>query len=375
MTTIDTSSWKEFKLSELFEITSTKSLDEGNLNFVSEGINFIGRVDENNGIKGKIKKQDFEPNEPFTITATVIGNYKYVKYQEEPYYCSQNINKLIPKFKINKEIALFMTTNIQKFISKWNEQQSGYKLEDLKNFVIKLPIKETEEIDFDYMEKYIENIENGKKNKLKSFLKNNLNTTTISEEEQKILNKNIIYKEFKINKIFEKIEISKINKKANDFPETKNNEYCIPLLTAGIKNNGLARYAKKEDCKTILSKVLSVSANGENSGSVFYQENEFAVLQDAYAIKLINENTINKYIGLFLATNLEKAIKELHDWTNKAGWKKIENNYISLPVKIKNNENYEYTINDIDFDYMEKYIKIIEKQTISKLYKNNFINF
>ena len=68
-------------------------MDSNAIEFTTTGINFVGRTFENNGIQGKIKKRDFEPNEPYTITATVIGNYKYVKYQTEEYYCSQNINK------------------------------------------------------------------------------------------------------------------------------------------------------------------------------------------------------------------------------------------------------------------------------------------
>ena len=67
----------------MFEIEGTKSLDSNAIDFVSDGINFIGRTFENNGIQGKILKRDFEPNKPFTITATVIGNYKYVKYQKK----------------------------------------------------------------------------------------------------------------------------------------------------------------------------------------------------------------------------------------------------------------------------------------------------
>ena len=45
--------YKNFRLSQLFEISGTKSLDEGYLEFVEDGINFVGRVNENNGIKGK----------------------------------------------------------------------------------------------------------------------------------------------------------------------------------------------------------------------------------------------------------------------------------------------------------------------------------
>ena len=135
--------WGEFKLSDLFEIVSTKSLDSNAIDFTKTGINFVGRTFENNGIQGKIQKRNFEPNEPFTITATVIGNYKYVKYQTEPYYCSQNINKLTPKSiikKWNEKIAYYLMASLQKFVSLYDGQQGGYKLEDIKNHKIQIPI-------------------------------------------------------------------------------------------------------------------------------------------------------------------------------------------------------------------------------------------
>ena len=112
--------WGVYELQELFDITGTKSLDSNAIEFTDTGINFVGRTFENNGIQGKIQRRNFEPNEPYTITATVIGNYKYVKYQTEEYYCSQNINKLSPKSiveKWNERIAYFFVANVQKFVS------------------------------------------------------------------------------------------------------------------------------------------------------------------------------------------------------------------------------------------------------------------
>ena len=120
----------------MFEIVGTKSLDSNAIEFTDEGINFIGRTFENNGIQGKIQKRDFEPNEPFTITATVIGNYKYVKYQKEPYYCSQNINKLTPKETIkqwSENIAYFFIANIQSIRSPlYLKRSSGKALPELR---------------------------------------------------------------------------------------------------------------------------------------------------------------------------------------------------------------------------------------------------
>ncbi|WQS48642.1 restriction endonuclease subunit S [Helicobacter pylori] len=146
--------WQSFKLGDLFEIVGTKSLDSNAIDFTDTGINFVGRTFSNNGIQGKTPTKAFKPNKPFTITATVIGQYKYVKFQTEPYYCSQNINKLTPKIIIhqwNAKIAYYFITHIQKFVSLYDGQQSGYKLDDIKNHIISLPTNQHGEIDFHFM--------------------------------------------------------------------------------------------------------------------------------------------------------------------------------------------------------------------------------
>ncbi len=146
--------WQSFKLGDLFEIVGTKSLDSNAIDFTDTGINFVGRTFSNNGIQGKTPTKAFKPNKPFTITATVIGQYKYVKFQTEPYYCSQNINKLTPKIIIhqwNAKIAYYFITHIQKFVSLYDGQQSGYKLDDIKNHIISLPTNQHGGIDFHFM--------------------------------------------------------------------------------------------------------------------------------------------------------------------------------------------------------------------------------
>ena len=178
-TTSGSGYWKEarmFRVGDLFTVKGTKSLDAGALEFRDTGVNFVGRTDENNGVQGKIDRQVFEPNDAKTMTATVIGNYKYVKYQEEPYYCSQNVNKLTPVFLTNKLLGLYFRNIIQKFVSLYDGQQSGYKLDELRDYTFILPIRidsnNTPVVgqkhtyhpdgyipDWDFMEKYIRAIE------------------------------------------------------------------------------------------------------------------------------------------------------------------------------------------------------------------------
>lgn len=136
-------------------------------------------------------------------------------------------------------------------------------------------------------------------------------------------------KGYRISDIFEKVEVQKIQGKANDFPTQKDNIHTIPLLTSTGSNQGFSRYVAKKDCPTILQNVISIASNGD-AGATFYQSEPFAVLQDAYAIRL-KAHQMTEAIGLYLAATIRKAIYDTHDWVNKAGWNNIKDDIIALP--------------------------------------------
>ena len=166
------------------------------------------------------------------------------------------------------------------------------------------------------------------------------------------------WKEFKLCELFDKIQVEKINGKAGDFPVEPIDDYIIPLLTAGATNQGFSRYAKREQCPTILKNVISISANGANTGITFYQDKEFAILQDAYAIKTKNYEIENKEVGLFLASCINKILHGNFDWSNKAGWNNVKDLSIKLPVK---------EVEEIDWNYMNERITELERERITEL--------
>lgn len=153
-------------------------------------------------------------------------------------------------------------------------------------------------------------------------------------------------REFRIDEVFEKIDTPSFSGKANDFPTVRNGEYSIPLLTAGIRNNGLSRYARREQCPQILKNVISISANGANTGIAFYQDKEFAVLQDAYAVDTIG-HTLNRRQGLYLSAALSKALHGNYDWSSKANWKRIHDRLITLPATLQTVPDFDYINNNI----------------------------
>ncbi|WP_158074921.1 restriction endonuclease subunit S [Rodentibacter sp. Ppn85] len=170
--------------------------------------------------------------------------------------------------------------------------------------------------------------------------------------------------EFELQELFEKIKVKKLNYKTNDLPNNPERGFNLPALTAGIQNQGLNNYVPRDNA-TILKNVISISANGANTGATFYQNKEFTVLQDAYAIKWIYTDdllTNNQY--LFLTASISKAIYGNYEWTNKAGWERIKGNKIPLPISPNSSLD---KIAQIDFDFMENFIAQIKVSRLSQL--------
>lgn len=364
----------------MFEITGTKSLDSNAIDFVENGINFVGRTFDRNGIQGKIEKRDFEPNEPYTITATVIGNYKYVKYQTEPYYCSQNINKLAHKPIIsrwNKYIAYYFVANIQKFVEQYNNQQGGYKLEDIKGHIIYLPIKNGA-IDFDLMEDIIFKLETERIKDVSKFLEEiRLEDCSLSKKEQKFFGNNkidlkaldskvqsVCWQDYSMGELFQRISTNKLFYKAKDLPNRAEDEFILPCLTSSFRNQGLNYYAPKANA-TILHHVISLPSNSDVYRA-YYQPHDFTVLSDSYAIRWkMTDTVLTPAQYLFLVTCINKVTDlPIYSYKEKlGGWNTVKQKRIMLPV----------CNGEIDFEFMDMLIRVIEKYQIKDVtsYVNN----
>ncbi|WRA27580.1 restriction endonuclease subunit S [Helicobacter pylori] len=171
--------------------------------------------------------------------------------------------------------------------------------------------------------------------------------------------------EFRLGDLFEKIIIKPLPYQTAQLPKEKTPTHELPALTAGILNQGLNNFVPKENA-TILKNVISISANGANTGATFYQPHEFCVLQDAYAIEFIGDKKLNDKEYLFFVCAISKVIynNSKYEWTNKASWNKVKNELISLPLKPTANAQ---TLSDIDFTFMEKFIAELEQCRLAEL--------
>ena len=133
--------------------------------------------------------------------------------------------------------------------------------------------------------------------------------------------------------------------------------YKLPALTAGIENQGLNNYVPIDNA-TILQNVISISANGANTGVTFFQSNKFTVLQDAYVIDWKDPSIeFNRNNGVFISSVINGVLHGKYEWTNKAGWIRVQDEKIYLPTKN----------GKIDFDFMETFVAELEAQRVAEL--------
>lgn len=351
--------WGEYRLGDLFDVLSYKQRFDANKVTLVEnsGHPYIVRQGSDNGQKGFIDENEIYLNDGNTIsfgqdTATMF-------YQEKPYFTGDKIKILKPKMeRFSKDNAQFFLATMRRSFSNFSWGTSSFSIGVIENQNITLPITADNQIDFDFIESFIRELEEERVRELAAYLTaSGLADTTLTASEQAALNAfdTLEWGEFRIGDLFEKIKVKSLKYKTNDLPSVANKEFDLPALTAGIQNQGLNNYVPRENA-TILKNVISISANGANTGATFYQSKDFTVLQDSYAIKWIYSDvdlTDTQY--LFLVGAISKRIYGNYEWTNKAGWERIKTNTISLPQTVDN---------QIDYAIMQDFISAVQKLVI-----------
>lgn len=159
MNKIDTSSWKEFEISELFNVQTTKSTDKLMLNFADDGkYDFVGRTALNNGVQGKLNNLGYDANPAKTFSVVQVGQTCCL-YREREWYASQNIFILYPKCEDLITHRFFITTCINKILAaKYQDAYTYPSLAELKKIKVLLPAKAINEPDWQFMEDYIKEL-------------------------------------------------------------------------------------------------------------------------------------------------------------------------------------------------------------------------
>lgn len=146
--------WKWFYFIDLFNIKKGKRRVMSKINKNGK-YPFVSSISVNNGVKFMT---NIKPNqEEKVITVNYNGSVAEAFYQPEPFWASDDVNVLYPKFELNPYIAMFLITIIRKEKYRFNYGRKWHK-ERMEQSKIKLPIIDVREPDWKFMEDYIKSL-------------------------------------------------------------------------------------------------------------------------------------------------------------------------------------------------------------------------
>ncbi|QAR34422.1 restriction endonuclease [Geovibrio thiophilus] len=289
--------WGEFRLGDLFEINSYKKrFDANKVDVLTEGqFPYIVRMGTNNGQKGYINEDEAYLNEGNTIsfgqdTATMF-------YQEKPYFTGDKIKIIKARdSRFNKKNAQFFISTMMKSFSSFSWGSSSFNIEIIKNQKMSLPVSENGEIDFEFMENFIAELEAERIAELEAYLSaTGLNDYTLTPEELQALDdfESLDWQCFNIEKLFGKSTRGKRLKSADRISGT------LPFVTAGEANEGVSAFIGND--VTVFSKnTITI----DMFGSAKYRNYKYG--GDDH-IAVVHTETLPKYASIFVTTAIHKS--------------------------------------------------------------------
>jgi len=152
---LDNKKFEYFEIQDLFELEKWKwplvSEIEENKNW----IHFITASEKNNWVSYIINYN--HTHNWNTISVASNGSVGESFYQEKDFCATWDLNILIPRFELNKYIAMFIITIIRKEKYRFSYWRKWW-IEKMKNSKIKLPVDTSWNPDRDFMENYIKSL-------------------------------------------------------------------------------------------------------------------------------------------------------------------------------------------------------------------------
>ncbi len=342
MKRLEDCNWKEFFISDLFEVEGTETTHPSKL--IPNGKNpRITCSATNNGLDDFYFNAVTEKGDVLTVDSATIG---FVSYQECDFLATDHVEKLIfkPNRRFGRYIGLFIKMCIDK--SCCGKYGYGYKFAQkrIERQIVKLPINTNNEPDFDFMEEYMRDVERKQKERYKNYIH-----IKIEEDSSVESLENKRWKEFRIEDIFNILSGVRLTKE-------NQNKGLRPFAGATDSNNGITEFVSNTN-ESIDQNVLGVNYNGSVVEN-FYHPYETIFSDDVKRLHLKNY-TDNKYVLLFIKSAILKQ-KVKYQYGYKFNAERMKRQFIKLPVNV---------VNEPDYNFMEKYMRRKECDILEKYLK------
>ena len=381
MAEMNTSSWKEFRLDELFDnpIRGTRLVKEqriaGDIPLITAGFT-------NQGVAGFISNEE---QKTFNggLTIDMFGNCFFRDYV---FKADDNI-LVFDSEDISKEAKLFIMTSINKATNGLYSYSNQYRMKAFDNTIIKLPVTSSGEIDWQYMQERIAELEQERIAELEQeriaelehyLVASGLNDYELTEEDKSILatelfngddatelpSENSCRKEARKFRVGDLFEVLKITNKLSKLKLSNDGKF--PVYSSDTANNGIIGFTDTPNymCSEDVPVYITF---GDHTRSFNIVRKSFSVLDN---VKILRPQFVAEdEILIYIITKWKKTIPDLG---YSRHWKIAKDCVLFLPIQtdtannpIINPENTYHPEGYIpDWSFMEKYIRAVEKVVI-----------
>lgn len=334
----------------MFSVKGNPQLDKEYFTFSQKSsYPYFTRTVFNNGIYGYVDYYDDKHLVKGNSIAVGMMGMQFF-YMSHDFYAGQFTKTVFPKFKgFNWRVALW-------FISWFNKSSKWYLGLLVRDFekaflesIISVPRNSDGSLALKFIESRIREMEESRIREMEAYLKvSGFENCELTEEEKRTIGNYACHdkKEVIISSIFN-IKKGKRLTKDNMLPGS------INFVGSTASNNGITATISNSS-HIHDGNTITVTYNG-SVGEAFYQSDRYWASDDVNVLNFKQE--LNEPLALFMCASLRKSGKK---YAYGYKWKKelMEKDKIILPIT---------SSGSIDYQFMEAYIRAIEKLTIQKV--------
>lgn len=323
-------------------------------------IPFLGATENNNGITGFVNKEVvltwdkegkrtnkhineriYKGNAIAVTNNGSVGNAYYVK---KDFTCSHDINVLYLKDQeLTEELGLFLISCIEQSADGFSYGIKWRPKRMVKSKIL-IPTDENGKPNWTFMEKFIKEKKVKQKDTIASFLSKQSNKIG---EFERVKIKSTNWKSFVLGDVVNiknGTRLTKANMEAGN----------LPFIGATERNNGITNFVSNSN-ESLDSNVLGINYNGSVCEGFYHPYN--AIFSDDVKRITFKKGINNEYTLLFLITTIQKQ-KAKFAYGYKFNATRMAKTKILLPID---------NVGNIDYEFMENYIKQIKKDKIEKV--------
>lgn len=151
---LSTNEWLPFRVNEIFEVTYGHSLELNRLTPQADGINFVSRTSQNNGVSARVAPlSQVQPTPGGTLSVALGGSVLETFLQPVQWYAGYHVAVLTPLQQVSEANLLFVAALLRRERYRYNYGRQANRT--LAGLTLRLPVTPAGDPDWTWIDLYM----------------------------------------------------------------------------------------------------------------------------------------------------------------------------------------------------------------------------